>query len=141
MRPPWEMSPVEHLLRVLTEGRERGEPFDAAWARAIAVALTHAIERDVWAVSFSETREGWRAAFEGAPQTGPEAALALISPEVFGNLDGDGLEVRRCEWCGEPLPASMSPLARYCGAEHRRAANYQREKRVSHARKVPARAA
>ncbi|MGH3610279.1 MAG: hypothetical protein ACRDRD_19660, partial [Pseudonocardiaceae bacterium] len=84
----------------------------------------NAIERDEWLIVFNEQREVWRRAYLGLPPlTSAEAALSAITPPVTGDLDGDGLEARRCVQCGEPIgPDRPDPRSRYCDLACRRAA-------------------
>jgi hypothetical protein len=57
------------------------------------------------------------------PPATEAALLRLYLTEREGRRD----EVRRCEWCGEPIPAELRVDARYCKPAHRKAAQRARQ--------------
>lgn len=131
--PLWQMggAPRPVLLRlVLADARGRGESFAVAWTYGVASVCRTAVEEEAWRAVFAGTREGWRRAYEGLPATPGELALAAVAPELIGDLDGDGLERRRCAWCDTPLEISRDPRAVYCSDRCRRRAHYHTVERT-----------
>jgi hypothetical protein len=72
---PWQPVDVpvahaaERLRLELAEARRTGLPFDLVWkaasARALALYSTNRREHEAWTAALTETREAWRAAYEG----------------------------------------------------------------------------
>jgi len=73
---------AEVMRPALAASREAGVDFDAAWTAALATLLAvegHpssavARERRAWLHALKGTRGGWRAAYEGAPESRAEVA-------------------------------------------------------------------
>jgi hypothetical protein len=132
MPHPFDLPRPAHMAAFLADRRRRGAPFPEAWSDALEVVCRFARERDSWLVAFVETRDSWQRAYEGEPATAAEVTLGDLAPALIGDLDGDGAAVRRCAHCDRPLPANLKPTARYCpGGRCRRAAAYERERRIA----------
>jgi len=119
---PWSLPRPAHLAAFLADARRRGLSFLDAWPGAMSVVCGHAHERDVWLTAFRDTRDVWQRAYEGsAPLSRAEAALRGLPLDLV-DLDGAGIERRRCGHCGSAIPPERDPRARFCSDGHRAAA-------------------
>ena len=64
----------ERLRGALADARERGEPFDAVFRRAVRAAGPPAELR----AAIFDTADAWRSAFEGEPATRAESAALVL---------------------------------------------------------------
>jgi len=78
---------LAHMSAVLAEAKRAGEPFKAAWDRAIealpeppvaGTALPHR-EREAWRSALAATRAAWRRAFEDEPARELEHLVARMA--------------------------------------------------------------
>lgn len=79
---PSPQLPVPEQLRgILRHYRRSGTSFDAAWDQALELVTWPSSRRDAseWRHAVEETREGWRASYEGWPQESREAAVSALS--------------------------------------------------------------
>ena len=103
MAPPRRYAPpIEQLVLLLRDARERGLTFPEAWAEALRPDLpivmsnarsapvtalrwpTDKTEREAWRDALSSSKETWERAYEERPVTRSEAALVLLWRELAG---------------------------------------------------------
>jgi hypothetical protein len=81
-------TPAEQVRRHLAASRERGLPFEAAWARTLAEmpALDHLLprtrerrDRDQWAAALRWSRPAFERAYLGAEPAQAERAAARLT--------------------------------------------------------------
>jgi formyltetrahydrofolate hydrolase len=82
------MTPAERLRHHLTAARERGEPFDTAWANAMkARVVPYNNSRSLWLSAFESSREEWHAAYERRPKV-IAATIAHIEAALDEGVHG-----------------------------------------------------
>lgn len=99
---PAAIHPAPHtqMGRLMVEARRRGLSFEQWWQEAVRpgealVMVNHpnppagAVrwptdrrDRDAWQIATAEAKEGWRRAYERAPQARPESALAFLADAI-----------------------------------------------------------
>jgi hypothetical protein len=80
-----DVSPPAKLRQLLRAARERGEPFDSAFAAALPVALACARaewERKAWAYALEGTVGAWRNAYERRVLSQTEEAFVNVAEPI-----------------------------------------------------------
>jgi hypothetical protein len=107
----------------LARARRDGQDFHEAWPPALADALRLVAgdpeELKQWHRVLVETLPVWRAAYDRAPATRRDRALALVADPA----DREPLPERACALCGRALPADAHRNRRYCSDLCRRSAS------------------
>lgn len=129
MTLPRDMQPPEVLRDWLAWFRDgdryhRGQvPFAEAWRQSLARACDDSPDGRWWRETFESQVGVWRHAFDREQPTAMESAFA----ELVADLGLAVLRERRCGYCGESLEGQR-PNKRFCNADHRRKAEWLREK-------------
>jgi hypothetical protein len=118
------------LCRELRHLRARGLTFDAAWPKALEVAVLTDYNAGDWPDVLTATRHGWQAAYDRGPSRRRENAVSMVSLDCNGNgHEHHDVDNRACAHCGLGIPkfapsgARKKSSALYCGSECQRAAN------------------
>lgn len=98
-------------------------PFGDAWGPVTASVVSALVgdERVEWFAALNATRGAWQAAYERQPSTRQERALVAVASDPERAPIPDR-ECRRCE----ADVSHLRRLAKYCGADCRRAAHLER---------------
>ncbi|MBO0767544.1 MAG: hypothetical protein J2O48_02545 [Solirubrobacterales bacterium] len=111
--------PDVQLVRVLTDLRAQGVPFDQAWAKAVGTFQTqrglvkypHAtVERRFWRACFQSQREEWRKAYNREPSKTADAVLHLTALLADDRSDIAHKAPDGAAWEVEPKMA-ITPIA------------------------------
>lgn len=116
---------LEGVRQHLAARRRAGDPFDRAWAGALAAVPPPDLE--IWAAALAETEDAWRAAYDRLPAAPAERALraAGFDPERRP-FEVPDQWLRFCAMCGDPIPPDRRPNARYCSRACQRATHGRR---------------
>jgi hypothetical protein len=123
-------SAPEELRELLTDARRRGVPWPVAWGSALHRTTAGRAQGRAWREAFTASAPAWRRAYERAPSTPADLALALLAESVnaAGAAPLERADVERpCDWCGEAI-GDRRAQAVYCSEKCRRSANYARER-------------
>jgi predicted nucleic acid-binding Zn ribbon protein len=130
-------SPLPQLLEVLAACKRVGMPWDKAWQAAVTQALAVTCDEADWREVLDATQSQWMLAYRrrgAAHDRQARAALAKLSVLAEDRLlvDDPGND---CARCGQPLPPRKRRGGRqiYCSERCRRLANWERDRRRSHA--------
>ena len=75
------------LALYLRRARAEGRPFIDAWIDGLQRTTTGRRDSRVWMEVLSGTHTSWRRAYEQVPQTGAEAAAAVLAASAFGDIE------------------------------------------------------
>lgn len=78
--PSPQLLPPEQLAGLLLHYRSHGTQFDHAWELSLRQVQWPASRRDAseWKNAIADTRESWRAAYEGWPADSREQAVTVL---------------------------------------------------------------
>jgi hypothetical protein len=100
-----------------------GVRFDHAWRQALARVCRDLPDGEWWRSTFQTQETAWRRAYDRTDPTNWEAEFARLIVE----LGLATVHERRCGFCGASLEGRR-PNVRFCGPDHRRKAEWRREK-------------